>query len=160
MVDARTLGDPGTSAFRVEKYPFFLLNRLAGQYNAIVAKRLRSIGIDVPSWRVLMILGEASPRAIGEIATFAIIKISTLTRILQRMTAAGLVSGEVRSADNRVTEISLTPLGQARLEEARQLTSPIYAQAIAGFSERDFDRMTALLEQLYANLGTLANGKD
>ncbi len=158
MTDARLLGDPGAAAFQVRKYPFFQLNRLVGRYNMVVAARMRTIGIDIPTWRVLMILGEASPRGIGEIAQFAIIRISTLTRIIQRMTAAGLVAGERREGDNRVTEISLTPLGSARLAEARLLTGPVYAKVIAGLSQRDFDRLTDLLERLYDNLATVDEG--
>jgi len=152
LTDTRLLGDPGTPAFQVRKYPFFQLNRLVGRYNIVVAERLRAIDVDIPTWRVLMILGESSPRGIGEIAQFAIIRISTLTRIIQRMTAAGLVAGERRDGDNRVTEISLTALGRERLADARVLTAPIYAQVIAGLSQRDFDRLTDLLDRLHANL--------
>ena len=152
MVDTRLLGDPGTPAFRVQKYPFFQLNRLVSLYNSIVAERLLTIDIDIPTWRVLMVLGEASPRGIGEIAQFAIIRISTLTRIIQRMTAAGLVAGERREGDNRVTEISLTAAGEACLSAARGLTAPVYAKVIGGLSQRDFDRLTTLLDRLHDNL--------
>ena len=152
MVDTRLLGDPGTPAFRVQKYPFFQLNRLVSLYNSIVAERLLTIDIDIPTWRVLMVLGEASPRGIGEIAQFAIIRISTLTRIIQRMTAAGLVAGERREGDNRVTEISLTAAGEACLSAARVLTAPVYAKVIGGLSQRDFDRLTTLLDRLHDNL--------
>lgn len=152
MTDARLLGDPGTAAFKVRNYPFFQLNRLVSQYNIIVADQLGAIGIDIPTWRVLMILGEASPRSIGEIAQFAIIKISTLTRIIQRMSAAGLVTGQARERDNRVTEISLTDLGNAQLAAARRLTAPIYAQVIIGFSRQEFEAMTKLLDRLHVNL--------
>lgn len=152
MVDTRLLGDPGTPAFRVQKYPFFQLNRLVSLYNSVVAERLLTIDIDIPTWRVLMVLGEASPRGIGEIAQFAIIRISTLTRIIQRMTAAGLVVGERREGDNRVTEVSLTAAGEARLAAARVLTAPVYAKVIGGLSEREFDRLTDLLDRMHANL--------
>lgn len=155
MTDARLLGNPGTDAFQVSKYPFFQLNRLVSQYNIVVAERLRTIGIDIPTWRVLMILGEASPRGIGEIAQFAIIQISTLTRIIQRMSAAGLVTGQARDGDNRVTEILMTDLGKEQLAAARHLTAPVYAQVITGFSGREFESMMKMLDRLYVNLAGL-----
>jgi len=155
VIDARLLGDPGAATFQVSKYPFFLLNRLVSQYNTLVTRRLRTIGIDIPTWRVLMILGEANPRGMGEIAQFAIIKISTLTRIVQRMSAAGLVTAQAREGDNRVTEVSLTALGNEQLAAARRLTAPIYSQVITGFSRKDFNLMMTTIDRIYLNLASL-----
>ncbi|MES2054965.1 MAG: MarR family winged helix-turn-helix transcriptional regulator [Pseudomonadota bacterium] len=151
-IDNRLLGDPGTPAFRLNQYPFYLLNRAVSRYNIIIDARLRSIGIDIPTWRVLMVLGERSPRSIGQIAEAAVINLSTMMRIVQRMTNAGLVSNAPNATDARVTDVRLTPLGEDMLGKARRLTAPIYAKLIAGFSARDFDRLIALLTKLDANL--------
>jgi DNA-binding MarR family transcriptional regulator len=150
--DNRIFGDPGTAEFRVEKYPFFLLNRLVGRYNGIIEPRLRALGLDIPNWRVLMILGQASPRGVRDIADAAVIPLSTMTRIVQRMATADLVALAPSHDDARVTTVRLTALGEAKLTEARAATSPVYNQIISGFSARDFDRLVALLEQLHANL--------
>lgn len=151
-VDNRSLGDPGTAAFRVGKYPFFLLNRLVGRYNGVIEPRLRAIGLDIPYWRVLMILGEASPRGVRDIAVAAVIPLSTMTRIVQRMAAAGLVEAGPSAEDARVTMVSLSPEGERKLAEARAATSPVYARTIDGLSQRDFDKLVDLLERLYVNL--------
>jgi DNA-binding MarR family transcriptional regulator len=155
LEDSRILGDPGTSSFRVEKYPFFLLNRLVSRYNKVIEPRLRAIDIDIPYWRVLMILGEHAPRGVRDIADAAVIPLSTMTRIIQRMAAAGLVDPTVSTEDARVTEVSLSAAGEAKLLEARQATSPVYTKLIAGFAPRDFDRLIAWLGELYANLDLL-----
>jgi DNA-binding MarR family transcriptional regulator len=155
MDDARGLGDPGTAAFRLEKYPFYLLNRLVSRYNIIIESRLREIGLDIPYWRVLMILGEQSPRSVKQIADAAVINLSTMTRIIQRMEAAGLVSCSLQPTDNRVTEVALTEGGEAKLGEARRATAPVYAQVIDGFSARDFERLIGNLNRLHLNLEKL-----
>jgi DNA-binding MarR family transcriptional regulator len=151
-LDNRIFGDPGTGAFQVEKYPFFLLNRLVGRYNGIIEPRLRAIGLDIPNWRVLMILGEQSPRGVRDIADAAVIPLSTMTRIVQRMAAAGLVRAEPSREDARVTMVTLSPLGEEKLAQARTATSPIYTAVIRGLSARDFDRLVGLLDTLHANL--------
>lgn len=151
-MDSRKLGNPGTAAFSVDKYPFFQLNRLVGRYNGVIEPRLRAIGLDIPYWRVLMVLGERAPRGVRDIADAAVIPLSTMTRIIQRMGAAGLVSTAPSAADNRVTDVWLSPLGEEKLAEARQVTAPVYAQVIDGLSAADFDRLLSLLGQLYANL--------
>ncbi len=151
-MDHRTQGDPGTAAFQVERYPFFLINRLASRYNATIEPRLREIGLDIPNWRVLMILGEHAPRGVRDIAEAAVIPLSTMTRIVQRMAAAELVTLTPSEEDARVTMVALTPTGESKLVEARQATSPVYQQVIAGLSARDFDRLLTLLDRVYRNL--------
>jgi len=153
VTDLRRLANPGTDAFQVSKYPFFQLNRLASRYNAVIEARLRAVGIDIPTWRVLMVLGEQRPRSIGSISEAAVINPSTLTRILQRMSAAGLVSSQAHPDDNRVTEVDLTAKGQEKLAEARQTTAPVYLRAIDGFAEAEFGRLIEMLERMFHNLG-------
>lgn len=151
-MDNRVLGDPGTPAFQVDKYPFFLLNRLVGRYNSVIESRLRTIGLDIPYWRVLMILGERSPRGVRDIADAAVIPLSTMTRIIQRMAMAGLVVPRSSAEDARVTSVSLSSIGETRLAEARAATAPIYRKIIRGISARDFDRLIDLLDELHRNL--------
>lgn len=151
-MDSRQLGDPGTPAFTAEKYPFFQLNRLVGRYNAVIEPRLRMLGLDIPYWRVLMVLGERAPRGVRDIAEAAVIPLSTMTRIVQRMAAAGLVATGPSMADNRVTAVALTPAGRERLAEARRVTAPVYAKAISGFSAEEFESLLALLGRFYTNL--------
>ncbi len=151
-IDNRLLGNPGTTAFRLDHYPFYRLNRAVSRYNVVIEARLRTIGIDIPTWRVLMVLGEQSPRSVGQIAEAAVINLSTMMRIIQRMTSAVLVSRAANTADARVTDVTLTPLGEDKLGQARVLTAPIYSKLIAGFSARDFDRLITLLTRLDTNL--------
>ena len=155
MVDGRILGDPGAPGFQVERYPFYLLNRTVSRYNTLIDAALKGIGLDIPYWRVLMILGEASPRGVGQIAEAAVINLSTMTRIIQRMEAAGLVSGRPSADDARVTEVGLTAEGERKAEAARAITAPFYADVIKGFSARDFDQLTRLLNRLHDNLSAI-----
>lgn len=150
--DLRPFGDPGSEEFRVEAYPFYLLNRAAGRYNVVIESQLRPIGIDIPTWRVLMILGETEPLPIGQVAKSAVINLSTMMRIVERMTKAGLILTATSASDGRVTELSLTPLGRDKLAAARVATAPIYQQIIRGFSAADFGRLLDYLNRLHDNL--------
>lgn len=152
MEDPRELGDPGLASFQLEKYPFYLLNRLVSRYNAVIGSHLRTIAIDIPTWRVLMILGERAPRRVSDIAEAAVINISTMTRIVQRMARAGLLDCQTMSDDARVTEVQLTSLGQEKLGQARDITAPVYANVIRGFSQRQFEQLITSLNRLHRNL--------
>ncbi|GAA0210264.1 DNA-binding MarR family transcriptional regulator [Brevundimonas nasdae] len=151
--DPRALGDPGSESFRVDSYPFYLLNRAVSRYNVIIEAQLRAIEIDIPTWRVLMVLGEESPRSIGQLSKTAVIHLSTMMRIIERMMKAGLVERAPDAQDGRVTNVILTDLGREKLAAARKLTAPLYRQVISGFSQNEFTRLLEMLNRLHANLG-------
>ncbi|WP_404478201.1 MarR family winged helix-turn-helix transcriptional regulator [Novosphingobium sp. BL-52-GroH] len=150
--DLRPFGNPGSEDFRLDAYPFYLLNRAASRYNVVIESELRGIGIDIPTWRVLMILGEHAPLAIGQVAKSAVINLSTMMRIVERMTKAALVETAPSETDGRVTEIALTAQGREKLAAARSVTAPLYEKIIRGFSATDFTRMLDLLGRLHDNL--------
>src|SRR5690606_39438221 len=64
--DLRPLGDPGSESFQVDRYPFYQLNRLVSRYNTVIEAQLRRIRLEIPTWRVLMILGQQEPRPVGQ----------------------------------------------------------------------------------------------
>lgn len=150
--DLRPLGDPGSEEFRVDAYPFYLLNRAVSRYNVVIEAELRSIGIDIPTWRVLMVLGEKAPRPIAQVARSTVINISTMARIVERMTRAELIDSRPSSEDGRVTEIFLTATGQEKLAAARAVTAPIYRKLIRGFGAEDFGLLIDMLNRLHDNL--------
>jgi DNA-binding MarR family transcriptional regulator len=151
-IDARALGNPATHQFRLENYPFFQLNRLVSRYNTLLEARLRAVGIDIPYWRVLLILGENAPRSVGAIAETAIINVSTMMRIVQRMERDALVECRASPYDGRVTKVYLTSVGQTKLDAARASAAPVFASLIKGFSEKDFLQLLNLLSRLQSNL--------
>lgn len=150
--DLRPLGDPGSEQFQVEAYPFYLLNRAVSRYNVVIEAELRRIGIDIPTWRVIMILGEKAPQPIGQVARSAVINISTMMRIVERMETAGLIRTSPSTRDGRVTELTLTELGKIKLAEARSITSPVYRRLIDGVSSDEFSTLLKLLNLFHDNL--------
>ena len=150
--DLRPFGDPGSDQFHVDAYPFYLLNRAVSRYNVVIESQLRGIGLDIPSWRVVMILGEKEPLPIAQVAKSAVINISTMMRIVERMQKAELIETVPSESDGRVTELRLTPLGREKLAAAREATAPIYHKLIRGFSASDFSKLLDLLGRLHDNL--------
>ena len=148
------LGNPGSPAFVVAHFPFYQLNRAAGRYNGLMEQVLRPLGLDLPAWRVLMILGEESPRSITQISDIAVVNLSTMTRTIQKMAREGQVIATPRPGDRRVTEVHLTRTGKEALKRVRSIASDIYAQATAEFSASDLVHLKLLLDRLYRNLGS------
>jgi MarR family transcriptional regulator, organic hydroperoxide resistance regulator len=149
---ARLRSDPASPGFRIADYPFYLLNRIAGRYAIDMSDALKAIGMDLPTWRALMILHERSPRSVSEIAMQAVIRLSTMTRVVRRLERAGLVRLARRTSDARVTEVVITPQGLAAVRRVREVAGRVYARAFAAFAPRDIEVLNGLLIRVMRNL--------
>jgi DNA-binding MarR family transcriptional regulator len=123
-----------------------------GRFNVLIKGRVLQCGVDIPCWRVLLVLGEKSPRSLGAIAEATLINLSTLMRIVQRMQRAKLVTCRRGRADQRITDVGLTPAGRRKLTAARRNVAPIYQRLIQGFSAGEFDQLLNMLGRLQINL--------
>ena len=122
--DAKILGDPASPGFRVELSPFFQMNRTVGAYGLTMERALRAVGMDIPRWRVLMLAHERGPVSVGEIADGGVLKLSTATRVVQRLRDEGLVRLRRSSVDARVTEVQTTAAGRCQRSLPGRLRRP------------------------------------
>ena len=89
---------PHEAGFHKADWPFYWITQTSSRYMQVMEQRLKDIGMDIAYWRVLMSLYEDQALSISEISTFCIIKPNTATKIIQRMTAQGLVTTAPASA--------------------------------------------------------------
>jgi DNA-binding MarR family transcriptional regulator len=143
---------PDDGFFQYSDWPFYWLTRVADRYLQHLEVALKAIGLDIPRWRVLMQLqGNNRPR-ISDIAEHAIVKLPTMTKILQRMEAEGLVISHVSKTDARVTEVMLTAQGRVARRKAWAEADRIYRCAFTDIKPEKIASLTAVLNQLFANL--------
>jgi DNA-binding MarR family transcriptional regulator len=90
--------------------------------------------------------------SISDISTHAIIKVSTMTRIIQRMKADGWVETNVHADDGRVKEVVLTPAGREKIIQIEQTTEKLFARSFKDLTQPQISRLNKTLRQLYQNL--------
>ncbi|WP_044562890.1 MarR family winged helix-turn-helix transcriptional regulator [Azospirillum sp. B4] len=142
------------NTFTFRTWPFYWLARAAGRYLQNMEFALKPAGLDIPQWRVLMTLHEEGCQSVSEIADHAIAKLSTMTKIVQRMQADGLVVCRPRDTDARVTEVLLTPAGQEAGARAWETASKVYQRAFHNMSDREIETLNRLLIKVAENLST------
>jgi MarR family transcriptional regulator, organic hydroperoxide resistance regulator len=151
-MDAKAHGDPTHPDFRIADWPFYLIARTARRYEMDMEHALRRIDMDVPSWRAMMLLHETSPSSVSEIAEHAVIRLSTMTRVVQRLEKRGFVTIATRPADARVTDVSITPAGGQVVEQVRSVASRIYQSAFRDLSAAEIETLNTLLRRVFNNL--------
>ncbi|MDD7930178.1 MarR family winged helix-turn-helix transcriptional regulator [Microbacterium thalli] len=104
---------------------------------------LEPLGLTHPQYLVMLALWESSPQALGELAADLAMEPATLSPLVKRLEAQGLVTRGRRADDERVLEIGLTDTGR-RLRE-RALEVPARVMAAVGMT---VDEVTALRDAL------------
>ncbi|GAA4488701.1 MarR family winged helix-turn-helix transcriptional regulator [Gluconacetobacter asukensis] len=144
--------NPTDPAFSPETSPFFHLSRLVGLYHLRMDAHLKPIGMDVPRWRVINILHEHECATISTIADLAVIRVSTMTKLVYRMEGERLVSTAVSSTDGRVTEVRLAEKGRNALDQVRSKAGLIFERAFHDIEDADIQTFMTLTRKIYDNI--------
>lgn len=152
LADAKRRGDPEFPDFQLADSPLYLIVRTAGRYAQELQNALNASGMDLSSWRALMIVNEVSPSSVSEIAERSVTRLSTMTRVVQRLEKKNMVKLSKRRSDARVTEVHLTPLGKRCVERQRSTAGEIYRRAMQDLSSADIAALNALTHRIFANL--------
>jgi DNA-binding MarR family transcriptional regulator len=91
---------------------------------ALVGLAVRSMGavdgaVTLPQFRALAVLDRLGPCRAGELAEAVGLHVSTITRLCDRLVAAGLISREVRPDNRRQVELDITPAGSSLVDKVR-----------------------------------------
>lgn len=154
MTEEARRTDPNEAAggFNMEEWPFYWLTRFTGRYLRQMELALKPIGLDIPRWRVLMTLRNSETLSVSEIADHAIVKLPTMTKIVQRMQADKLVECRQSPSDGRVTEVMLTPAGAQAGQKAWDAAHKIYERAFEDLSTKDVATLNKLLRTITRSL--------
>jgi DNA-binding MarR family transcriptional regulator len=104
---------------------------------------LDELGLTYPQYLVMLVLWEQGPTTVKGLAGALQLDYGTLSPLLKRLAAAGLVERKRRSEDERSVEISLTPAGDDMKARASQIP-----QLVVDAYDLDADDFTALRNTL------------
>lgn len=90
---------------------------------------LEPLGLTYPQYLAMLVLWEAEPEPVSvhALGERLLLDSGTLTPMLKRLEAEGLVSRKRSSADERVVEIALTPHGRQLRERAAGIPQKLLA---------------------------------
>ncbi|SRR5260370_11350076 len=111
---------------------------------------LDELGITYPQYLVMLILWEKGKCSVKEIGNLLHLDSGTLSPLLKRLEAAGLIKRQRRPADERVVDISLTENGHALEKRATTIPEKFHCELDLSFDEymdllTRLKKLTALL---------------
>lgn len=143
---------PDEPGFVLDDYPLYALNRVSATYVEEMSKALKTIGMDQPRWRVLTLLEDRNPSTVTELSRRSVTKLSTITRIVMRMEAEGLVTRQSSPTDSRVTQVFITEQGRKSAVALRSLAGNVYRRAMEGLSDEEIALFAKVLRTIEDNL--------
>jgi len=116
---------------------------------------LEPLGLTHPQYLVMVILWERESLSVKEISALLQLEPPTVSPLLKRLQAAGLVERHRDTADERSLRLTLTPRGRALREQASEIPSRITERLGMGMDELDDLRVTLthLISRAQAGLG-------
>ena len=135
--------DPRDDLLALDDQVCFALVTAARNVVSIYRPILEPLGLTHPQYLVMLALWERAPRTLGELADDLVLDPATVSPLVKRLEAQGLVTRSRRAADERTLDIALTPAGRALRAQALDVPGQVM-QAVGA----DVGRLVALRDAL------------
>lgn len=126
---------------------------LGQAFNQLYRPLLDPIGLTYPQYLVMILLWAEAPITVGDIAGRLGLETSTVTPLLKRLEAAGLVTRRRSELDERRVEVGLSPRGRAMQAEAAHI--PACVEAATGLGAEEISALRGQLARLRRAFGSV-----
>mgnify|MGYP000920948531 FL=1 len=108
---------------------------------------LEPLGLTHPQYLVMLALWERSPRTVRDLGETLLLEPATLSPLLKRLEASGLLTRRRNAVDERTLDVQLTAAGRALRDEAEKVPAKIVSRLGMQVSEleRIRDDLTTLI---------------
>ncbi|MDX3115357.1 MULTISPECIES: MarR family transcriptional regulator [Streptomyces] len=135
---------------RLDRQICFSLHAASRAFNGVYRVILKDLGLTYPQYLVMLVLWEQGPLPVKRLGEHLRLDSGTLSPLLKRLEAAGLVRRERSARDERSVEVRPTEAG-ADLRE-RALEVPRRIVAATGFELTEIGALRERLDELTAAL--------
>ncbi len=133
----------------------FALYAASNQVTRLARPALDRLGLTYPQYLVMLVLWEHAPCTVGEIGTRLMLDSGTLTPLLKRMEANGLITRTRDPGDERCVRIALSAAGRALKRRAGKVPEQMRCRIAL-----PPPTLEALREQLLAMIAAIQPSRD
>ena len=136
-----------TDPLALDRQVCFALAAASRSVIAVYRPVLEPLGLTHPQYLVMLALWERSPRTVSDIGSALHLEPATLSPLLKRLEASGLLTRARSSTDERALAVTLTPVGVALRAKAETVPGQIVERLGLPLAqlERVRDELTALI---------------
>jgi len=134
----------------VDDYLAYLLARASQEISGQFHQQVRAGGLSVPEWRVLASLSGGEGLPVGELAALILAQQPTVTKLVDRMAASGLVRRGRSAGDGRQRLVYITARGRRRVTPLLAAAKRHEGTVLARLGATDARRLKGILRRLIA----------
>ncbi|MGA5202156.1 MarR family winged helix-turn-helix transcriptional regulator [Streptomyces variegatus] len=148
------MNTPDDDWLRLDQQICFSLHAASRAFNGVYRGILKDLGLTYPQYLVMLVLWEHDELPVKKLGEHLRLDSGTLSPLLKRLEAAGLVRRERSPRDERSVEVRLTGEGVAL--RGRALQVPRRIAASTGFDPEEVRALRARLDELTTALDAAA----
>ncbi len=147
IADAPRLDQIGLASFAP-----YLMNRIMGRYNAALREQMAALGLTTAKMRALATLSVIERPLIRELAVYAVVEQSTLSRALDGLATDGLIRREPDADDSRATRVQLTDAGREAFRTLWPHMAQTHEDMFRGIPAAERRAFVATLQTILRNI--------
>lgn len=141
------------SKLHLSGYLPYLVNRLgSAMVERFSEQALARHDLSIAMWRVLVVLADMGPQRQIDLSALTSVDVSTLSRLVTRLTRRGLVTRARSAESNREVTVALTAKAKALIGELVPVARKLEETATAGLQPGAVSAAKAALRRMYKNL--------
>jgi DNA-binding MarR family transcriptional regulator len=146
---------PANPLLQLDNQLCFAVYSAGHAFNRVYKQLLERLGLTYPQYLAMLVLWEQDDVPVKDIGERLFLDSGTLTPLLKRLEAAGLIKRTRSAEDERQMLIALTPQGQALREKAKAVPMGILSASACTVGEMAAmkDDLVALRDRLNKALG-------
>jgi DNA-binding MarR family transcriptional regulator len=145
-----TQQDPTCEALKLDNQLCFALYSTSLQMTKVYKPLLQELGLTYPQYIAMLVLWEEDGITVGEISSRMLTDPGSLTPLLKRLEAEGLITRTRSQADERVVQLRLTDQGRELRRQAESI--PACSRASSGLTLDSLKRLQEELVDLRGHL--------
>ena len=138
------------SALRLDRFLCFSVYASNNAFGRLYKPLLDALDLTYAQYLVMVVLWERDDRTVGEVGEALALESNTLSPLLKRMEAAGLLGRTRDPGDERQVRLRLTEKGLALRDRAESIPACVFAATGLGLAQ--VEQMVADLNRLRAAL--------
>ncbi|WP_434279222.1 MarR family winged helix-turn-helix transcriptional regulator [Acinetobacter sp. CE-15] len=138
--------------FSLENSPIYWISQVHNQYVKNIDYALKIYGLDDSRRQILLALKAKNNSTISDLSKLMIYKMSTTTKIVQRLKDEGFVDTYCCQIDSRYTRVILTNKGEDAIHKINDLSNIILTQSLEGLSKLEVEKTLENLKYIFKKL--------
>ena len=137
--------------YRIEESVGYLTRQALLAMQRTIDAKMADLDLTAMQWAPLLHISYGTAKTAADLARCGGVETSTITRMLDRLEAKGLLSRKRSESDRRIIFLELTPAGQQLVTQIPHLLAASLNQHLRGFSAEEVDIFKLMLRRIISN---------